>query len=338
MPGTILFKPVQANLLKDNDFFTKMDTYCTITIGNHEVKGAVCKNGGKQPHWNDTLMIRRSYEPTCTLKIIAKEWLRNDAVVGIVNIDLREIESKGHVSRWYNVLCNNEPAGELLMESMFAADNSTSYKQTPYQQSYTKAPSPYKDYGRSAYPQDIYSPAKQDPFDQRRIAQIPLSQIPGLEYVHQITFPHISHHLTADEYNKLHSRQEERYQPTRQVVNKQSAPPSWPGYELYAVERSPDKQEHSIGSTLGESPENQRGTVEGTQPESPKITSYYPLLGGVSYAPSRQGISYRPYHEKRVSSPVETKQKSILEKFDAVANESRSNVLDNVQSFETNAI
>jgi hypothetical protein len=312
MPGTVIFKPIQANLSHEREFFVKMEPYCTFILGHQEAKGEICKEGGDKPCWNDTIALRRRYEPYCLIEIRDKGWLRTDEVIGKVEIDLQEIESERRVAKWYKVIHNNQPAGEIFIEALFVPENYGSYKETVPQQEYSK-----QTYTQSIYPAGIYSPAKQSVFDNfKQISQIPVQEIPGLDIVHQYTFSHISHHLTPEEYHKLHSRQDERYQPAKPVVRPQEKPPSWPGYEtttpieLQQAPRTPEKQKSSTNSTKFNTPDNGRTAANFTEDPASECINYYPYLGGVTYIPEKGGWSYRPFYEKTSYYQPEVKQKA----------------------------
>jgi len=117
MPGTIIFKPIEANITtKDKDLSGKMDPYCLFHVGNQKIKGQVCKSGGNHPVWNDEVCIDVKNEPICTIDIKDKDMLI-DQKLGTFEVDLGEIECQGRLRKWYPFFHKNEPAGEILLES-----------------------------------------------------------------------------------------------------------------------------------------------------------------------------------------------------------------------------
>jgi len=305
MPGTIIIKPIKAHLIHDNEFFGTLNPYCSISLGSQEVSSQVCRNSGKEPHWFDSLIVKRGYEPSCTLKIKDREWFKSDDTVGTAEVDIQEIESQGRVNKWYKIYKNNEPAGEVLLEAVFAADTPGYYKQTMYQQNYAQSGAYSNDYGRSLYPPGIYSPSKST--YNRNISQVPLSQIPGYEYNYQVTYPHISHNLTSQEYYKLHSRQPERYQPQNRVIPDQEIPPSWEGYKTREWRPESPKGElerAKTGSTLAGTPDRYQPFASPRYEASPVGLSYYPSIGGVQYGPGKGGQGYEAKYGVRNYSPV----------------------------------
>jgi len=121
MPGTITFKPLQAKLNHDTDLIGKADPYCMFTIGTQKLKGQVCKSGGKNPVWNDSITIPSTGQPICLVEVKDKDILKDDKM-GAVEVDLREIESQGKIQRWYPLHLKNKTTGELLMEAIFTPD------------------------------------------------------------------------------------------------------------------------------------------------------------------------------------------------------------------------
>jgi len=121
MPGTIIFKPIQANLTHNTSHIVEMDPYCQITLGSKQVKGEACHRGGKSPHWNDCITLQTIEEPKCLIEIKDKGTLMSDSDIGSCEIDLKEIEKQGQVLRWYTLQFNEKPAGEILLEATFKA-------------------------------------------------------------------------------------------------------------------------------------------------------------------------------------------------------------------------
>lgn len=124
MPGTLTIRPLSAKLTRDTEFFGQMDPYCKITFGKQKVQGSVCKNGGKYPHWDDALILRRANEPELEIEIKEKDWLLPDGTIGTCRLNLREVESQRRVLKWFPVSYEHKPAGQILIEATFEADHS----------------------------------------------------------------------------------------------------------------------------------------------------------------------------------------------------------------------
>jgi len=121
MPGTIVFKPLEANIVsKDKDLLGKMDPYLSFHLGGlKRVKTEVAKSGGQHPIWNDAVTVEVSDQTSLTVDLKDKDMLIDDKI-GSFEVDLREVQSQGRVRKWYPIFRKNEPAGELLMEATFS--------------------------------------------------------------------------------------------------------------------------------------------------------------------------------------------------------------------------
>lgn len=123
MPGTLTIRPLTANLTRDTEIFGTMDPYCKIILGNQKISGEVCRNGGKHPSWEDTLVLRRISEPSCVIEVKEKDWLLPDGTIGICDVNLLEVEAQKRVLKWYPVLYENKPVGKLLLEISYEPDH-----------------------------------------------------------------------------------------------------------------------------------------------------------------------------------------------------------------------
>lgn len=121
MPGTIVFKPIEANIIsKDKDVLGKMDPYLSFHLGGlKRVKGEVAKSGGQHPIWNDAITVEVSDQSSLTVDLKDKDMLIDDKIASF-EVDLREVQSQGRVRKWYPIFRKSEPAGELLMEATFS--------------------------------------------------------------------------------------------------------------------------------------------------------------------------------------------------------------------------
>jgi len=121
MPGTIVFKPLEANIVsKDKDIIGKMDPYLSFHLGGlKRVKTEIAKSGGQHPIWNDAVTVEVSDQTSLTVDLKDKDMLIDDKI-GSFEVDLREVQSQGRVRKWYPIFRKNEPAGELLMEATFS--------------------------------------------------------------------------------------------------------------------------------------------------------------------------------------------------------------------------
>lgn len=117
MPGTIVFKPIEANLTHNTDFLHKMNPYCAFIVGNKRINSQICKHGGKHPHWNDAVTVPFTNESKIMVELMDKDKITKDDHIGSFMIDLQELEAQGQSSKWYPLFYKNKPAGEILLEA-----------------------------------------------------------------------------------------------------------------------------------------------------------------------------------------------------------------------------
>jgi len=122
MPGTFVFRPIEANLTHNTDLLTKMNPYCTFILGNERIKGQICKKGGKHPHWNDAVTIPATNQGLLVMELKDHDKITKDDSIGACTIDLSEVQSRGQVSKWYPLTYKNRSAGEILLEATFQGD------------------------------------------------------------------------------------------------------------------------------------------------------------------------------------------------------------------------
>lgn len=119
MPGTITFKPIQANLTHDTSQFLGMDPYCSITVDGQHVSGKICPKGGSSPHWEDEFTLPASQNSTCVIEVKDKSLVLEDKDIGSCKVNVDEILSQGKVCKWYELNFDNKFAGEILLEAVF---------------------------------------------------------------------------------------------------------------------------------------------------------------------------------------------------------------------------
>jgi len=119
MPGTITFRPIEANLTHNTDFIKKMNPYCVFIVGEKRINGQICKHGGKHPQWNDTINVPYNNEPKIMVELMDKDRITKDDHIGTFMIDVPELQTQGQSSKWYPLFYKNKPAGEILLEASF---------------------------------------------------------------------------------------------------------------------------------------------------------------------------------------------------------------------------
>ena len=120
MPGTVIFRPLQAKLGKDEDALIKMDPYCKIKLGWHTAKTSAAKHSGLHPKWSEEVVLERKHdEEFAKLKIKDKERPGIQDLIGETKIDLNAVASQGKVRQWYNLYQDKKVTGEVLLEIQY---------------------------------------------------------------------------------------------------------------------------------------------------------------------------------------------------------------------------
>ena len=119
MPGTFVFRPIEANLSHSTNWFGKMNPYCVFLLDNNHINSQVCENGGRNPHWSDTITIQTQNKSNLLMEVKDKGVLASDDSIGFCLIDLNEIESQGQVSKWYPLYYKKKHAGDILLRTDF---------------------------------------------------------------------------------------------------------------------------------------------------------------------------------------------------------------------------
>jgi len=125
MPGTYVLKPLEANLTHNTELLGKMNPYCMFSVGNNKIKGQNCEKGGTHPIWNDVITLPATNDSTVSIELKDKDKFTKDDIIGNSVLDLKEVEAKGRISKWYPLSYKNKPAGEILIESVFKPDKSS---------------------------------------------------------------------------------------------------------------------------------------------------------------------------------------------------------------------
>jgi len=130
MPGTIVFRALEANLTDNSKSFERRNSFCSFTMGDQKVKGDICEQGGNHPHWNDavTIQVNDTQKPTCLVELKDQTKEASDSSIGSLKLNLEEIESNKQVKRWYPIYDHEKPIGELLLEATYQTEESAAFE------------------------------------------------------------------------------------------------------------------------------------------------------------------------------------------------------------------
>ena len=117
MPGTLIFKPIQAHFKKDDDSNEeKIDAYCKFKVGHHSGKTSIIKDTGSQAEWMEPVKLKRKHdEKTAKIKVKDHHLLKND-FFGEAEIDLSLLGASNKMMQWFKLEDDKEVAGEILVE------------------------------------------------------------------------------------------------------------------------------------------------------------------------------------------------------------------------------
>lgn len=207
MPGTLTFKPLSAKLKRNTEFLGTMDPYCRIFLGKQKVQSQVCKNGGKHPHWEDTLVLKRGNEQFCHVELKEKDWLLPDDLIGACDVNLSEVENQKRVLKWYPVSYNSKNIGQLLLEIEYKPD------QAPINPKAVEPLSNQATVIQQGNAQDTCSHVQNIPASQQG-HQVPPIHYPQGVYTHQQTQGFNA--MRDDIYQINQGLQQQAYQPPHQ--------------------------------------------------------------------------------------------------------------------------
>lgn len=117
MPGNIVFIPKEGNFKEDILQYAACDRYCIFSLGDQKTHTLMCEPGKKRSHWHDIIdLVKKSDEDVCFVEVRERTPERSDESMGVAEIDLKEIKENDRVSKWFNVMRNDEVTGQLLIE------------------------------------------------------------------------------------------------------------------------------------------------------------------------------------------------------------------------------
>jgi len=126
MPGTVVFKPLDVNLVQDKSLFGKTDSYCVVSLGEQKIQTKVVRKEKQHPKGSDFMALQVIDQPTCLVELKDPETLSSDDNLGVCQVSLDEIESQGSLRRWYSITHNDKSTGKILLEATFIPQNQDS--------------------------------------------------------------------------------------------------------------------------------------------------------------------------------------------------------------------
>lgn len=122
MSGNLIVKPLSARLTRDTDFFTKMDPYVVLKLGDQTMKTQTAHGAGKTPSWKDNFTLRKlGNDDILHVEVWDKDTFTADDIVGKGYLSLANLNSKE--TKTVKISHKGKDAGDLMLEVEFFPDN-----------------------------------------------------------------------------------------------------------------------------------------------------------------------------------------------------------------------
>jgi len=117
MPGTIVFKPIEANFSHEGHRITHIQPVCSITLGNQKQEGGLSqKEAGTHAKWNDSIVLNKT-DDCCLVELKEKDCLIPNDTLGSFMVNLKDLDSQGKISKWFTIMHQGDSVGEMLLEA-----------------------------------------------------------------------------------------------------------------------------------------------------------------------------------------------------------------------------
>ena len=123
MAGNLTITPFSATLIRDTDYFDKMDPYVVLKLGASFWKSPICHGGGKNPAWTGaSTSFKRTNEDLLTIELWDKDNASNDDMIAQGTFLVNKVEKVGTLSEWVPLTHKGKDAGKILLKIDFFAD------------------------------------------------------------------------------------------------------------------------------------------------------------------------------------------------------------------------
>lgn len=129
-PARLFLRPVAAKLKKSKDFFTKMDPYLIIKVGNQKQKTKTHKKGGKNPSWQDSFAFELTgHESMISVECFDKDVFTADDFVAQSQINMEVFFHKRKGQQWFPMTRKGgKDGGQLLLDWEYKLIDMGGYK------------------------------------------------------------------------------------------------------------------------------------------------------------------------------------------------------------------
>lgn len=120
----VIFKPVEAQLTHDTDPTGKMDPYFKIEVNGQVFISDVCKEGGKNPKWDDTFSFPLGGDGSIKVSLWDKDNISSDDLIGDSVLNLFQLGSLVNAVEWFDIYYKGEVAGKIAAQVTRVQPNS----------------------------------------------------------------------------------------------------------------------------------------------------------------------------------------------------------------------
>ncbi|GLI61340.1 hypothetical protein VaNZ11_003701 [Volvox africanus] len=85
-----------AKDIKDCDWFGRQDPYVRLRVGSQEKRSRVCRDGGRNPVWDETFEFTIINENTLEMTLMDEDTLKRDDLIGTCCVSLAKAREQGH--------------------------------------------------------------------------------------------------------------------------------------------------------------------------------------------------------------------------------------------------
>lgn len=98
MSGTLVVRPLFGAFSSDGDLLGKSDPYIVVQVGSQRQQTSVCRDGSKNPRWNDTLQFQVNNDQGLTFMVMDKDTFSRDDQLAQGQISLADVYQRRSVN------------------------------------------------------------------------------------------------------------------------------------------------------------------------------------------------------------------------------------------------
>lgn len=96
--GTLVVRPLFGAFAHDGDFFGTADPYVVCQIGGQRQQSSVCKDGGKNPRWQDTLQFQVNGDQVMSFQVMDRDHFSSADVLAQGQVNLADVYQRRSIN------------------------------------------------------------------------------------------------------------------------------------------------------------------------------------------------------------------------------------------------